>query len=281
MCSNATKSFNSWVRETRNFPITRMVDSIRAKIIRQMVKRRVAAQTWIGAICSKMEFRLDNAFNKGRSWNVSQPNANLYEVHLFPSVTVDMGRHTCSCFQWQINDFPCAYAMVAIRKSGRDLNKLVKSYFHVSEYRSTYKPTIYPIPTVEQPPFNPSDYVIKPLAVKRPPGRPKKKKDTIEGRACSTNSLWPVRPYGEPQQEDMQRTNIVCLHASLAHGPNHSSTSFQTSHPNVFAPIAYYLLLLLRDIYRNLMVFYFPPNKLFTSHGLHYLSIFHLTCYIQ
>ncbi|KAL7217622.1 hypothetical protein ACSBR2_010967 [Camellia fascicularis] len=212
--------------------------------MRQMAKHRVATQTWIGTICPKIESRLDNAFNKDRSWNISKSNADIHEVHSFPSVIVDVGRRTYSCFQWKINSFSCAYAMVTIRKSGRDLNELVESYFHVSEYYSTSKPTIYPIPTVEQPQFNPGDYVIKPPAVKRPPGRPKKKKDTIEGRASSTNSLWPVRPYGKPQQEDIQLTNIVCLHAPPAHGPNHSSTSFQTSHPNVFAPIAYYAFII-------------------------------------
>ncbi|KAL7171084.1 hypothetical protein ACSBR2_035862 [Camellia fascicularis] len=67
MCSNAAESFNLWIREARNLPITRLVDSIRAKIMRQMSKRRVAAQTWAGTICPKMESRLERAFNKGRS----------------------------------------------------------------------------------------------------------------------------------------------------------------------------------------------------------------------
>ncbi|KAL7171083.1 hypothetical protein ACSBR2_035861 [Camellia fascicularis] len=66
--------------------------------------------------------------------------------------------------------------MVAVRKSGRDLHDLVEPYFHVCEYRSTYATSIFPIPTVEQPTFDPHDYFINPPAVKRPPGRPKKKR---------------------------------------------------------------------------------------------------------
>ncbi|KAL7213210.1 hypothetical protein ACSBR2_015836 [Camellia fascicularis] len=160
MCSNAAESFNSWVREAFNLPIIRMVDSIRAKLMRQMVKHRLAAQTWTGTICPKMESRLEKAFNEGRSWKVSQSNANVYEVHSFPS----------------LNGFPCAHAMVAIWKSGRDLNTLVELYFHVGEYRSTYAANISPMPTVEQLPFNLHDYIIYPPAVKRPLGRPKKKR---------------------------------------------------------------------------------------------------------
>ncbi|KAL7164692.1 hypothetical protein ACSBR2_040568 [Camellia fascicularis] len=100
MCSNAAESFNSWVREARNLPITRMVDSIWTKLMRQMVKRRDASQTWTGTICPKMESRLKKAFNEGRSWKVSQSNADVYEVHSFPSITVDIGHRTCSCFKW-------------------------------------------------------------------------------------------------------------------------------------------------------------------------------------
>ncbi|KAL7243894.1 hypothetical protein ACSBR1_016165 [Camellia fascicularis] len=144
MCSNAAESFNSWVREAFNLPIIRMVDSIRAKLMRQMVKHRLAAQTWTGTICPKMESRLEKAFNEGRSW--------------------------------KLNGFPCAHAMVAIWKSGRDLNTLVELYFHVGEYRSTYAANISPMPTVEQLPFNLHDYIIYPPAVKRPLGRPKKKR---------------------------------------------------------------------------------------------------------
>ncbi|KAL7163931.1 hypothetical protein ACSBR2_039943 [Camellia fascicularis] len=193
MCSNVAESFNSWIREAHNLPITQMVDSIRAKLMQQMAKRRVASQTWTSAICPKMESHLEEAFNKGRSWKVSQSNADVYEVHSFPSISVDIERRTCSCFQWQLNSFPCAHAMVAVRKSGRDLNDLVKPYFHVSEYRNSYALPIYLIPTVEQPPFNPNEYMINPLAIKRPPGRPKKK------RIRATNPLRQVWSHGKPQ----------------------------------------------------------------------------------
>ncbi|KAL7231608.1 hypothetical protein ACSBR2_009776 [Camellia fascicularis] len=158
-----------------------MVNSNRTKLMRQMAKRRDASQMWTGTICPKMESRLEKAFNEGRSWKVSQSNADVYEVHSFPSVTVDIGRRTCSCFKWQLNGFPCAHAMVAVRKNGRDLNTLFEPFFHVSEYRSTYASSIFPISTVEQPPFSPNDFIIKAPAVKQPPGRPKKKRILSKG----------------------------------------------------------------------------------------------------
>ncbi|XP_028104380.1 uncharacterized protein LOC114303445 [Camellia sinensis] len=174
--SNAAESFNSWIREARYLPITRMVDSIKGHIMRQMSKRMVSAHTWTGAICPKMESRLEKDYNKSRAWKVSQANNDVYEVHSFPFVMVDIGRRTCSCFQWQINEFPCAYAIVAVRKSGKNLDDIVIPWYHVSKYRLTYAPTIYPIPTVEKPPFSPTNYIIYPPNVKHLPGRPKKKR---------------------------------------------------------------------------------------------------------
>ncbi|KAL7199228.1 hypothetical protein ACSBR2_021501 [Camellia fascicularis] len=180
MCSNAAKSFNSWVWEVRNLPITRMIDSIRTKLMWQMAKRRVASQTWTGTICPKIESHLEKAFNKGRLWKVSQSNADVYEVHSFPS----------------INGFPCVHVMVAVRKSGRDLNTLVEPYFHVSEYRLTYATSFSPIPTVEQTPFNPHDYIINPPVVKRPLGRPKKKRILSKGGMCSESDTSDVDAWG-------------------------------------------------------------------------------------
>ncbi|KAL7253995.1 hypothetical protein ACSBR1_008362 [Camellia fascicularis] len=181
MCSNAVESFNSWIREARHLPITKMVDSIRTKIMDQMSKRRRKVAAWPGVLCPKIESRLVKAYNKGRAWLVIQSNDDVYEVHSYPSILVDVGRRMCSCFQWQIKRIPCVHAMVAIRNSGRDLYDLVEPYYHVSEYRSIYASSITPIPTVEKPPFNTDDFIIHPPVVKRPPGRPKKKRILSRG----------------------------------------------------------------------------------------------------
>ena len=123
-----------------------------------------------------MEYKLDEAYKKGRSWTISQSNNDVYEVHSHPSELVDIGKCTCSCFQWQINGLPCEPAMVAIRNSGTNLNVLVDPYFHVVNFWASYSHTIYLILTVEKQKISPDKYVILPPAVRRPPGRPKKKK---------------------------------------------------------------------------------------------------------
>ncbi|KAL7248983.1 hypothetical protein ACSBR1_011201 [Camellia fascicularis] len=92
---------------------------------------------------SKNGVQIDEAYKKGRWWTINQSNNDVYEVHSHPSVLVDIGKHTCSCFQWQINGLPCKHAMVAIWNSGTDLNVLVDPYFHVVNYRTSHSHTIY------------------------------------------------------------------------------------------------------------------------------------------
>ena len=97
-----------------------------------MSKRRRKSAAWPRVLSPKMEAQLVKAYNKGRAWIVSQSNDNVYEVHSYPSVLVDVDRRTCSCFQWQINQLPCAHAMVAIRNSVRDLYDLVEPFYHAA-----------------------------------------------------------------------------------------------------------------------------------------------------
>ena len=181
MTSNAAESFNNWIKEARNLPITQMVDTIRTQLMRQMSARRDQANKWNELICPTFETRLMDSFNNSRSWQVSKANENVFEVHSIPSVTVDVARRTCPCFKWQINGFSCDHVVIAIQKSRYNLNDCVEHYFHVQTYRGAYSGAIFPIPSVEKPPFDPMDFTIYLPTVKRPPGRPKKNRIPSRG----------------------------------------------------------------------------------------------------
>ncbi|XP_028126126.1 uncharacterized protein LOC114322878 [Camellia sinensis] len=181
MCSNAAESFNNWVGEAHILSITRLVDMIRSQIMEQMSERRVKCTKWAGVICPKMEKKLVTAYNDNKAWCVSQANDDVYEVHSHPSVLVDVVKQTCSCFQWLINRFPCSHTVVAFRNCGRNIYDSIDYAFYIDTFRAIYSRTIYPIPTVERPTFNPTNYLIAPLMVKRPPGRPKWKRISSKG----------------------------------------------------------------------------------------------------
>ncbi|XP_028051732.1 uncharacterized protein LOC114256312 [Camellia sinensis] len=118
-------------------------------------------------------------FNAAESFNnwikeVSKANEDTFEVNSIPSAIVDIARHTCSCFKWKINGFPCDHAVITIQKSHYNLNNCVEHYFHMETYRAAYLGAIFPILSVKKPSFDPTDFIIYPPTVNRPPIRSKK-----------------------------------------------------------------------------------------------------------
>ncbi|XP_028056594.1 uncharacterized protein LOC114260640 [Camellia sinensis] len=97
MRSNVAESFNSWIREERHLPITKLIDSVRIKLMRKIAKRRELVNKWNGLICPKMESKLHDGFNTSRPWIVSSSRNDVYEVHSHPSVSVDISKRICSC----------------------------------------------------------------------------------------------------------------------------------------------------------------------------------------
>ncbi|XP_028092315.1 uncharacterized protein LOC114292530 [Camellia sinensis] len=153
MTSNVVESFNNWIKKARNLPITRLVDTIRTQLMRQLLAWHDQANKWKETICPTFETLLLDTFNDNSSWQVSKASEDVFEVHSIPSVIVGIGRRTCSCFQWQINGFSCDHAIIAIQKSRYNLNDCMEHYFHVETYRVAYSVTIFSISSMEKPPF--------------------------------------------------------------------------------------------------------------------------------
>ncbi|XP_028100164.1 uncharacterized protein LOC114299585 [Camellia sinensis] len=183
--STAAESFNKWILDMRNYPITRLVDTLRNQIMTMRAQRKVLATNWNGLICPNMESHVREAYSNGCTWIIGQSNEDIYEVHSFLTVLVDIGKRSCSCFQWQLNGFPCAHAVVVIQSSGKDFSTFVEQFFTVNQYKAAYFGYIQPIPTVDKPSFSEDDFIIYPPAVKRPPGRPKKNRIPSRGEKLS------------------------------------------------------------------------------------------------
>ncbi|KAI8553514.1 hypothetical protein RHMOL_Rhmol05G0022000 [Rhododendron molle] len=90
-----------------------------------------------------MDEALAIAFQESKAWEVKFSSPDVLEVLCNPSVKVDIGRHSCTCTQWQLNGVPCVHAVCAIKKSGKSLNACVEHYFHVECYREAYSRTYY------------------------------------------------------------------------------------------------------------------------------------------
>ncbi|XP_028112991.1 uncharacterized protein LOC114311129 [Camellia sinensis] len=151
MHSNVVESFNSWIRQARHLPTTKMIDSIRLKIMDLMSRMREQAKKLNTFLCPEMDSTLVNAHKSGRTWLVCRSSDHVFEVQSRPSVSVDLLNRTCSCYQWQLNGFLCAHAETAIQKSGGDLYAHVKPFYYTSKFKECNAEPVYPIPTVEKP----------------------------------------------------------------------------------------------------------------------------------
>ncbi|KAK9280594.1 hypothetical protein L1049_014288 [Liquidambar formosana] len=182
MCSNAAESFNAWIKEARFLPITNLVDMIRLQLMGQMCSRRLEAGSWNTVLCPKMDARLGDKVENGRTWRVSMSSDVVFEVHSHPSVTVDIGRCTCTCYQWQLNGFPCSHAAIAIQSSGGDINDYVEEYFYTSFFMASYLQPIHPISTALKVAVSEENGdIVLPPSTKRPAGRPKKRRIPSRG----------------------------------------------------------------------------------------------------
>ncbi|KAG5546675.1 hypothetical protein RHGRI_018746 [Rhododendron griersonianum] len=144
------------------------------KFNEEMARKQTAAK-WRQVLCPTMDEALAIAFQESKAWEVRFSSPDVLEVLCNPSVKVDIGRHSCTCTQWQLNGVPCVHAVCAIKKSGKSLNACVERYFHVECYREAYSRPIMPVPTLWKPEVS-GDAVILPPFSRKPPGRNKKKR---------------------------------------------------------------------------------------------------------
>ncbi|XP_028060481.1 uncharacterized protein LOC114264072 [Camellia sinensis] len=71
MTLNVAESFNKWILDVRNYPITRLVDTIRNQIMTMRAERKLLATNWNGLLCPKMESRVRETYSNGCTWVVS------------------------------------------------------------------------------------------------------------------------------------------------------------------------------------------------------------------
>ncbi|KAL7169109.1 hypothetical protein ACSBR2_034193 [Camellia fascicularis] len=144
------------------------------QIMNMRSNMRMLSSKWNKVLCPRMDSVLEKAFMDRRTWNVSLSFDNVFEVHYFPSVMVDLGLRTYLCRKWEINGCPCQHSVVAIFRSGKNLNSFVEPFLHVGMYRQAYSFSIGPVPTIEKPVCNIDDAMILPPLSKRPTRTPKK-----------------------------------------------------------------------------------------------------------
>ena len=115
MTSNAAESYNKWIKPARGLPICNVIDTIRQQIMIWYDERRTDSAGWTGALTPRKEKFWNAARQHGRGWKVLKATRQgVYEVISKTTACVNLIERTCSCFQWQVQGFPCVHAVNVI-----------------------------------------------------------------------------------------------------------------------------------------------------------------------
>ncbi|XP_047319942.1 uncharacterized protein LOC124923973 [Impatiens glandulifera] len=175
LTSDFSKLIYNWVSEAHDFPITQLIDTIRAKMMDLIYTRRTESSQWVMAVSPSADEKVRGEILKARSLQVMLSNGDKYEVHGQCVDVVDISRWDCSCKGWQLTGIPCSHAIAVLEFLGKSPYDYCLGYFSVENYNLTYAEPIHPVPTLERSEQNNENALIVIPPTKRPPGKRKMK----------------------------------------------------------------------------------------------------------
>ncbi|KAL5549342.1 hypothetical protein UlMin_004573 [Ulmus minor] len=103
--------------------------------------------------------RWSRAYSEGRRYNIMTTNIlecinailvmddTVYTIlDGDKNRVVDLQARTCSCRRFQLEQLPCAHAMIVIWHSKRDVYDFCFEYYNSSTWKATYVEVVYPFP---------------------------------------------------------------------------------------------------------------------------------------
>ncbi|XP_060178449.1 uncharacterized protein LOC132608731 [Lycium barbarum] len=92
---------------------------------------------------------------------------------------IDLKKKTCSCRMFQLDEIPCSHAWAVLKNKNLTADVYCSDLFKPETVVNTYDVPVDPLPdeTEWKVPKSILDEVVMPPIYKRPPGRPKKKRD--------------------------------------------------------------------------------------------------------
>ncbi|XP_058212292.1 uncharacterized protein LOC131324362 [Rhododendron vialii] len=172
--NNLSESFNKSIMEARDKPILTMLEMIRRQLMSRFQERFHFIQKFSGLICPSIQKKLEKKKAKARDCDVLYAGGTIFEVTTyFKTYVVDIGRHSCTCRQWDLTGIPCKHGIAAIWIDKREPEEFVHQCFHISTFINTYNDMINPIPDQSLWVHTNSDPIMPPI-LRKQSGRPRK-----------------------------------------------------------------------------------------------------------
>ncbi|XP_019097517.1 PREDICTED: uncharacterized protein LOC109131269 [Camelina sativa] len=193
MTSNCAESINSRLKETREYPIVCLFDTIRSILTRWFNERREESCRHPYAVTTKVGNKMNESYNNTTRWlEVSQVNENIFEVKAaLKTYMVNLDTRKCTCCMFDIDKFPCAHGIAAAKHVNLNENMFVDDYHSTERWRLAYSESIHPVGDMEYWEIPESvSTSIRPPSTRIPSGRRKKKRiaSSWEYGKAKTNS---------------------------------------------------------------------------------------------
>nr|XP_043625843.1 uncharacterized protein LOC122597295 [Erigeron canadensis] len=176
--NNVSEAFNSWIGDLRYQPVLDLLDVIRDKLMVRLYKKRKIAEKWKGTLVPKAKIYINNISKNFGEYEVRRSSDNRAEVNFKGRRwEVVLNERKCTCRVWQVKGLPCIHVSAFIG-SIRDTHwdKYVVRCFTIEKFKEAYALEIAPMPGKDQWVNKAFGEKIYPPIIKRPPGRPKKKR---------------------------------------------------------------------------------------------------------
>ncbi|CAE6236029.1 unnamed protein product [Arabidopsis arenosa] len=186
MTSNIAESLNNVLTMARDYPVISILESLRTTLVTWFALRREAAQQEGNILPPKVNEMVIENFEKGAGYVVLKIGEANYEVRdrNDSGFAVNLWERTCTCREFQLLTIPCSHAIAAAIKEGIRVDTMVGIHHTVPHLRLAYQGIIMPVPDMDTLTPSPDDIgggKLAPPYVRRPPGRPRKRRMLSRG----------------------------------------------------------------------------------------------------
>ncbi|KAL5553646.1 hypothetical protein UlMin_041047 [Ulmus minor] len=198
MTTNISECINAILLKERELPVTALAEEMRSFVQRWHYERRTEAE--------KCKTRLMPSLDPA--------NDTVYTVlDGDKNGVVDLQARTYSCRRFQLEQLPCAHAMIAIRHSKRDVYDFCSEYYNSSTWKVTYARVVYPLPHQGNwvIPNEVHDIKVLPLDIQSVSGRRRKSRIPSVGENAQCHKCSHCRQLGHHRKTCQ---NPIPLHES-------------------------------------------------------------------
>ncbi|XP_062195323.1 uncharacterized protein LOC133898658 [Phragmites australis] len=179
--NNLAESWNAWIKDMKDLPITELVDVLRARIMQLFDRRRRIGERLQGVMLPVVVEQM-NAQTRGLG-NLkvicgAKDTAEVTEINPDHQVfrhAVNLKNHECTCREWQVSGKPCTHALAFISTyRNHKMEDYLDPCYSVTKFRIAYAGVIAPLTDKSQWPQVDVGFMLMPPLQRRYVGRQKK-----------------------------------------------------------------------------------------------------------